>query len=129
MEQMGKWTWQYTTTGLDNSTELPTEKIRQAVRNVGSASLAAARPAAWWRHQMETSSALLAILCGEFTSHHRKGQWRGALISTWINGWVNNREANDFRRHRAHYDVTVTARPANRPDRHDNTPPARKAKG
>ena len=43
-------------------------------------------------------------------SPHR-GQWRGglmlSLISAWINGWVNNREAGDLRRHRAHYDVTV----------------------
>ena len=41
----------------------------------------------------------------------RKGQWRGALmfslICAWINGLVNNREAGDLRRHRAHYDVTV----------------------
>ena len=33
-----------------------------------------------------------------------KGQWRGALmfslICVWINGWVNNREAGDLRRHR-----------------------------
>ena len=33
-----------------------------------------------------------------------KGQWRGALmfslICAWINGWVNNREAGDWRRHR-----------------------------
>ena len=40
-----------------------------------------------------------------------KGQWRGALmfslIYTWINGWVNNDEAGDLRRHRAHYGVTV----------------------
>ena len=40
-----------------------------------------------------------------------KGQWRGALIFSsicaWINGWVNNREAVDLRRHRVHYDVTV----------------------
>ena len=40
-----------------------------------------------------------------------KGQWRGALmfslICAWINGWVNNREAGDLRRHRAHHDVTV----------------------
>ena len=39
------------------------------------------------------------------------GQWRGALIFSlicvWINGWVNNRQAGDWRRHRAHYDVTV----------------------
>ena len=40
-----------------------------------------------------------------------KGQWRGALmfsfIFDWINGWVNNREAGDLRRHRAHYDSIV----------------------
>ena len=29
------------------------------------------------------------------------------LICAWIKGWVNNREAGDLRRHRAHYDVTV----------------------
>ena len=38
-----------------------------------------------------------------------KGQWRGALmfslICAWITGWVNNGEAGDLRRHRAHYDV------------------------
>ena len=38
-----------------------------------------------------------------------KGQWRGALtfslICVWINGWVNNREAGDLRRYRAHYYV------------------------
>ena len=33
-EQMGKWPWQCTTTGLDNSTELRTEKIRQAVSQI-----------------------------------------------------------------------------------------------
>ena len=41
----------------------------------------------------------------------QKGQWRGALmfsfICVWINGWVNNREAGDLRRYRIHYDVTV----------------------
>ena len=40
-----------------------------------------------------------------------KGQWRGALmfslICVWINGWVNNNEAGDLRRYRAHCDVTV----------------------
>ena len=25
----------------------------------------------------------------------------------WINGWVNNHEAGDLRRHHVHYDVTV----------------------
>ena len=46
-------------------------------------------------------------LCGEFTGP----QWRGALvfslICVWINGWVNDREAGDLRRYRAHYDVIV----------------------
>ena len=39
-----------------------------------------------------------------------KGQWREALlffICPWINGWVNNRETGDLRRHRAPYDVIV----------------------
>ena len=68
----------------------------------------------WWRHQMETFSALLAICVvkspvpGEFP---HKGQWRGALmfslICAWINGWVNNKEAGDLRRYRAHYEVAV----------------------
>ena len=34
MGQMGKWPWQCTTTGLDNSTELRMEKIRQAVTEI-----------------------------------------------------------------------------------------------
>ena len=40
-----------------------------------------------------------------------KCQWRGALmlslICTWMNGWVNNGEVGDLRRHHTHYDVTV----------------------
>ena len=68
----------------------------------------------WWRHQMEAFSALLAIFAGNSPvpgdSPH-KGQWRGALmfslICVWINGGVNNREAGNLRRYRAHYDVTV----------------------
>ena len=40
-----------------------------------------------------------------------KGQWREAfmfsLICARINDWINNREADDSRRHHAHYDVTV----------------------
>ena len=45
-----------------------------------------------------------------------KGQWRGALmlslICAWINGWVNTRDAVDFRHHRARYDVIVLPRSA-----------------
>ena len=44
-----------------------------------------------------------------------KGQWHRALmlslICARINGWVNNSEADDLRRHRAHYDVTVMRSP------------------
>ena len=62
----------------------------------------------WWRYQMETFSALLAICAGsspvpgEFPT-----QRMFSLICVWINGWVNNREAGDLRRYRAHYDARV----------------------
>ena len=54
-------------------------------------------------------------LCGKFTGHRwipltkaSDAEVRCFLWSApWINGWVNNREAADFRRHRAHYDVIV----------------------
>ena len=43
-------------------------------------------------------------------SPHR-GQLRGtlmlSLICPWTNGWINNRDAGDLRRHRAHYNVAV----------------------
>ena len=65
---------------------------------------------AWWRHQMETFPRNWPFVRGIHWSPH-KGQWRGALIFSlicvWINGWVNNREAGDLRRHRGHYDVIV----------------------
>ena len=68
----------------------------------------------WWRHQMETFSALLALCAGNspvpVNSPH-KGQWRGALmfslINAWINDWVNSRAAGDLRRISGHYDVIV----------------------
>ena len=44
-------------------------------------------------------------LCGEFT-----GALMFSLICIWINGWVNNREAGDLRRYRAHYDAIVMKR-------------------
>ena len=46
-----------------------------------------------------------------FVNSPHKGQWRRALmfslICAWINAWVNNSEAADLRRLRAHYDVIV----------------------
>ena len=48
-------------------------------------------------------------------NYPHKGRWRGALmfslICVWINGWVNNREAGNLRRYRAHYDVIVMCKP------------------
>ena len=68
----------------------------------------------WWCHQMETFSTLLALCAGNspvLMNSPNKGQWRRALmfsfICGWINDWVNNREAGDLRRHRGHYDVNV----------------------
>ena len=68
----------------------------------------------WWRHQMETFSALLAICAGNspvpVNSPH-KGQWRGALVFSLIcariDCWVNTGEAGDLRHHPAHYDIIV----------------------
>ena len=86
---------------------------------------------AWWsimmmspqreevKQNMMTSSnkknfRVTGPLCRKFTGPRwipRKGHWHGALmfslICVWINGWVNNREAGDWRRYRAHYDVTL----------------------
>ena len=68
----------------------------------------------WWRHQMETFSALLTLCEGNHRSpvnYPHKCQWHGALIFSlicvWTNGWANHRDAGDLRRHRVHYDVTV----------------------
>ena len=66
-----------------------------------------------FQHMMTSSNGnifrVTGPLCGEFTGH--RWQWRGtlmfSLICVWINGWVNDREAGDLRRYRAHYDVTV----------------------
>ena len=58
--------------------------------------------AAWWRHQMETFSALLPICHRSPVNSQHRGQWRGALtfslICARINRWVNNGEAGDLRR-------------------------------
>ena len=67
----------------------------------------------WWRHQMETFPRYWPFVRGIHRSpmnYPHRGQWRGALmfslICVCINGWINNREAGDLRRYRAHYDVT-----------------------
>ena len=63
-----------------------------------------------WKHFPRCWPFVRGIHRSPVNSPH-KGQWRGALIFSsicvWINGWVNNREAGDLRRYRAHFDVTV----------------------
>ena len=81
--------------------------------------------AIWWRHQMETFSALLVIcarnspVTGEFPAQRpvtlsfdvffdlRRNTRLSKQLWDWINGWVNNREAGYLRRHRGHHDVIV----------------------
>ena len=80
-----------------------------------------------WRYCNERGSNaglwcfLFVIFTGLFTKQSRsrifeaqfpaKGQWRGAfifsLIWAWILGRINNCEADDLRRHRPHYNITV----------------------
>ena len=91
---------------------LPIFVLRENCQSASAGSLSNIKT--WWRHEMETFSALLAICAGNspvpVNSPH-KGQWRGALmfslICVWINSCVNSREADDLRRHRGHYDVSV----------------------
>ena len=69
----------------------------------------------WRRHHMETFSVLLAIclgnspVTGEFPPQRPVTRSFDffSLICVWKNGWVNNREAGDFRRYRAHHYVIV----------------------
>ena len=78
--------------------------------------LAFVRP--WWRMKWKHFPRYWPFVRGIHRSpvnSHHKGQWRGtlmfSLICVWINRWVNNREAGDWRRHRAHYDVIVMRNP------------------
>ena len=68
----------------------------------------------WWRHQMETFSALLAICAGnspvpgEFPALRPMTQSFDVFFDLRLNERLSkNREAGDLRRYRAHYDVAV----------------------
>ena len=71
--------------------------------------------AAWWRHQMKTFSAFLALCVGnslvtdEFPSQRPVTRSFDVFFDLCLkkNGWVNNREAGDLRRHCTHYDIIV----------------------
>ena len=66
----------------------------------------------WWHHQMETFSALLALcagnspITGEFPFQIPVTRIFDVFFELCLNKWLNNREAGDLIRHRAHYDVT-----------------------
>ena len=56
----------------------------------------------WWRHQMETYSALLALcagtspVTGEFPAQRPVTRsFDVSFICAWINGWANNRETGE----------------------------------
>ena len=63
-----------------------------------------------WKHFPRNWPFVRGIHRSPVNSLH-KDQWRGALmfswICAWINNWVNDCEAGDLRRHRAHYDVIL----------------------
>ena len=63
-----------------------------------------------WKHIPRYWPFVRGIHRSPVNSPH-KGQWRGALmfslICARINGWANNGDAGDLRRHLAHYDVIV----------------------
>ena len=92
-------------------------RIYRAVVNMGNFlghSLRRLMECIWLRHQIVTLSALLAFVRGIHRSpvnSPHKVQWRGALklslIWAWTNGWVNNQDVGDLRRHRVHYYGTV----------------------
>ena len=63
-----------------------------------------------WKHFLRYWSFVWGIHRSPVNFPH-KSQWRGALMFSLIctrrNGWVNNGEAGDLGRRRAHYDVIV----------------------
>ena len=63
-----------------------------------------------WKHFPRYWPFVRGIHRSPVNSPH-KGQWRGALMFSLIcactNGWANNREADESRRHCAHYDAIV----------------------
>ena len=65
----------------------------------------------WSTNLLFTKAQLILEFLWSLVNSLHKGQWRGALIFSficvWINGWVNIREAGDLWCYHAHYDITV----------------------
>ena len=75
---------------------------------------------AWWRHQMETFSALLAIcagnspVTGEFHAQRPVTRSFDVFFDLRLNNRLSKQcwwfDVGDLRRYRAHYDVTVMSK-------------------
>ena len=84
-------------------------KARRELKNRGWKGLA------WWRHQMETYSALLALcagnspVTGEFPAERTVTRTFDVFFELRLTKRLskNSRESGDLKRHRAHFDVTV----------------------
>ena len=69
----------------------------------------------WWRHQMETFSALLAFcagnspVTGELPAQRPVKRSFDVFFFIWActSSWADNEDAGDLRRHGAHYDLIV----------------------
>ena len=73
-----------------------------------------ANQTSWWSHQIETFSALLTLCAGNSpvtSDFPHKGQSCRALVFSlicdWTNAWANHRHADDFRRYRTNYGITL----------------------
>ena len=88
----------------------PVESNRRTINSVQLISERTHDDVIKWKHFPRYWPFVRGIHRSPVNSPH-KGQWRGALIFSLIcariNGWVNNHEAGDLRRHRAYYDVIV----------------------
>ena len=74
---------------------------------------------AWWRHQMETFPALLALcagnspVTGEFPAQKPVTRSFDVLLDLRLNKWLRKQSSGwCLRRHGVHYDVTVMGWPA-----------------
>ena len=86
----------------------------ESQRSSSAIGLSAVSSSSWSRHEMETFSALWAICAGnspvpgEFPAERPVTRSFNVFFDQRLkNGWVNNLEAGDVRRYRAHYDVIV----------------------
>ena len=106
----GQWVTLSIITMCLNITHKSYSHISQGLMSQGKAGMWGHDDVIKWKHFLHYWPFVQGIHRSPVNSPH-KGQWPGALmfslICVWINGCVNNREAGDLRRYRAHYDVIV----------------------